>query len=98
MKGAGADLAVLLRGHAVNYAIQGQDASGLYFGAWKQVHPPEPGQDIAKLIDKSVPIYLIQEDALERGIQPSMLIGGVHVVARSKLPALFWQFDQIWQW
>ena len=37
MKGAGADLGVLLRGNAVNYAVKGQDCSGLAFGDVK--HP-----------------------------------------------------------
>jgi hypothetical protein len=38
MKGAGADLAVLLRSNAVNYAALGQNAAGLAFGAWRQTH------------------------------------------------------------
>ena len=35
LKGAGANLALLLRGNAVSYAVKGQDASGLRFGARK---------------------------------------------------------------
>jgi hypothetical protein len=98
MKGAGADLAVLLRGHAVNYATRGQDASGLSFGAWKQVNPPETGSDLVKLIDKGVPVYLVEEDAVERGIEPSELLRGMRTVARGELAGLYAQFDQIWQW
>jgi hypothetical protein len=98
IKGAGADLAVLLRGHAVNYATRGQDASGLSFGTWKQVNPAETGSDLVKLIDKGVPVYLVEEDAVERGIEPSELLGGMRTVARGELAGLYAQFDQIWQW
>ena len=31
-KNAGAEVGILLRGNAVNYAVRGQDASGLTFG------------------------------------------------------------------
>jgi len=52
LKAAGADLGVLLRGNAVNYAVRGQDAAGLAFGAWRQTQPPRLANDIAALPTK----------------------------------------------
>jgi len=49
LKGAGADLDVLLRGNAVNYAVREQDASGLAFGDRRQTQPPRLDEDVAKL-------------------------------------------------
>src|SRR5512144_776010 len=40
MRGAQAELDLLLSGNAVNYALVGQDASGLAFGEWRQTQPP----------------------------------------------------------
>ena len=62
MQGAGADLAVLLRGSAVNCAVRAQDASGLQFGAEKQTQPPSLADDLAALLPKGVPIYAVEED------------------------------------
>jgi len=89
---------VLLRGHAINYVTHGQDASGLSFGGRKQTNPPELGQDVVKLIDKGVAVSLVEEDAVERNVEPSALISRVRTIPRSKLPGLFAQFDQIWHW
>src|SRR5712692_446877 len=49
MKGAGADLAVLLRGNAVGYLVDKQDAAGLAFGDWRQTQPPTLAKDLAAL-------------------------------------------------
>jgi sulfur relay (sulfurtransferase) DsrF/TusC family protein len=98
MQGAGADLAVLLCGHAVNYAVAGQSSAGLAFGTWTQANPPRLDQDLARLVDKAVPVYLVQEDLAARGIEPKELIAGVETVSRNDLPQLYAAFDQVWRW
>ncbi len=98
MKGAGGSFGMLLRGSAVNYAVKGQDAGGLQFGDKKHGHPPALESDISKLIDKGVPVYVVEDDAIDRGIEPSDLIGGVQSVARSGVAKLFSDYDEIWHW
>lgn len=98
MKGAGASLDMLLRGNGVNYAVKGQDASGLSFGSRKQTQPPKIENDIAQLIAKGAEVYVLQDDAAERGLESSDFISGVKTISRSKVPQLFESYDQIWQW
>jgi len=98
MKGAGADLSVLLRGNAVNYAVPGQDASGLSFGGLAQTRPPELPQDIAKLIAKGVEVYVVEDDLEERGIAKDTLVAGLRPVPRDRIAALLGEFDQVWSW
>jgi sulfur relay (sulfurtransferase) DsrF/TusC family protein len=98
LKDAGADIALLLRANAVNYAAKGQDASGLTFGEAKMVNPPEIDKDLEKLVGRGVPVYLVQEDAQERGLADNDLISGVKKVSRGDLPSLIDAHDQIWHW
>jgi len=98
MKAAGADLAVLLRGNAVNYAVRGQNAAGLAFGAWRQTQPPRIADDIASLAGKGVTVYVVAEDLAERGLEASDLVPGLERVARDGLPGLFAAHDQVWHW
>jgi hypothetical protein len=65
LKTAGAEIALVLRANAVNYAVREQDASGLRFGALSQPHPPEIDKDVAALIEKGVPVYAVNEDIVE---------------------------------
>lgn len=98
LKNAGAEISVLLRANAVNYAVKGQDASGLAFGEIKMVHPPEIDKDLGKMIQKGIPVYLVQEDAQERGLGDADLIPGIKKVSKKGLPELLDQFDQVWHW
>ena len=98
LKNAGADISVLLRANAVNYAVKGQDASGLRFGEIKMAHPPEIDKDVEKMIEKGVSVYFVEEDAKERGLSDGYLVAGIKKVKRQDLPGLLDQHDQVWHW
>lgn len=98
MKSAQADLTVLLRGNAVNYAIRGQDASGLAFGAWKQTQPPRIDDDVAGLVGKGVAVHVVEEDLAERGLANLHIVDGVVRIRRAAIAALMDAHDQVWQW
>jgi sulfur relay (sulfurtransferase) DsrF/TusC family protein len=98
LKGANADIDVLLRGHAVNYAVRAQDASGLSFGGVKQTQPPQLAEDLAKLRGKGAMIFVVEDALRERGIEAGELIEGVTLVSRARLAKLFGQYDQVWHW
>ena len=98
MKGAGADLGVLLRGNAVNYAVKGQNAAGLSFGERSQTQPPDLARDVSKLVDKGVDVYIVQDDVAERGLEGTDLIAGLKPVSRGQLPSLLGEYDRVWHW
>lgn len=98
MKGAGADLNVLLRGNAVNYAVKGQDAAGLAFGGRKQTQPPRLADDVAGLVGKGVDVFIVGEDVADRGLDQSQLIAGLKSISRGEIPGLLANYDQVWHW
>lgn len=97
-KNAGLDVTVLLRANAVNYAVRGQDASGLRFGDVEVDHPPTLDGDIGKLLDAGVAVYYVSDDAFERGIPEDRLVDGVKPVSRRELPGVLEGFEQVWHW
>jgi intracellular sulfur oxidation DsrE/DsrF family protein len=98
IRGLGAEMAVLLRGNGVNYAARGQDAAGLRFGDRPQTQPPRLDDDVEKLAAKGVDVYVVEDDAAERGLERSDLVAGIKTVSRSGVAKLYGQFDQIWHW
>jgi len=97
MKNGGADVSILLRGDAVNYAVLDQDAKGLRFGA-RAVKGPDMVRDIKAIIAKKIPLYAVADDLAERGIQSSQVIPGVEQMKRSGIARLVEAHDRILSW
>jgi len=98
IKNAGADLSVLLRSNAVNYAVKGQDASGLSIGGVALSVPPKLDTDVEALASAGTPVYVVEEDLKDRGIGTDELCAGVQTVKRSGLAQLFDDHDAVWHW
>ncbi len=98
MRAAGADLHLLLEGGAVNYAVRGQDASGLSFGGKAQTQPPRIEEDLKRLLDKGAEVNVVQDDASVRGLERADLLEGVKGLSRAELPRFFERFERIWRW
>lgn len=98
LKNAGADLGLLLRGNAVNYAVQGQNAEGLRFGNAALRESPTIDRDVVALAEAGVPIYVVEEDLRERGVEPAELVGPVQLISQHDIAALFDRHEQVWHW
>jgi hypothetical protein len=98
MKGAGAEMDVLLEGDAVNYGVHGQDASGLSFGERRQTQPPQIEEDVMRLLREGVAVFVVEDDATARGLERGDLVQGVQGVPRAALPGLFAGYEQVWRW
>jgi intracellular sulfur oxidation DsrE/DsrF family protein len=98
LKNAGADLNILLRSNAVNYAVKGQDASGLTIGGVPLTVPPTIDKDVEALIAAGVTVYAVLEDLEDLGVPRGELIGGIQTVARSGVAGLFDKHDTVWYW
>jgi sulfur relay (sulfurtransferase) DsrF/TusC family protein len=98
LKAAGGDVDVLLRGNAVNYAVPGQDATGLQYGTWQQTQPPRLAENIATMTAKGMTVFIVSEDLQERGLEGVPLVDGLTPVTRNELAHLFGRYDQVWHW
>jgi sulfur transfer complex TusBCD TusB component (DsrH family) len=97
LKNAGADLTVLLRGNAVNYAVH-QSCAPLTIGNVTIKHPARPNEDLAKLQAKGAGVYVVQEDLDERGIARQHCVTEATRIRRAEVVELMEQHDQIWHW
>ena len=95
---AGQPLTLLLREDAVNYAVRGQDGTGIKIaGAVVQ-----PGflieTDLTSLKQSNIPVYAVREDVERRGLKQDDLIQGVQLLSGKEMGKFIDQFDTVWNW
>ena len=98
IRNGGAEVALLLRGDAVNYLSKGQDARGLRFGTREVRVAPELDADLAAMLEKKIPVFYVEEDAVERGIPTAGFIPGAEAISRAAVAGLMDRFDRIVHW
>jgi len=95
---AGQSMALVLREDAVNYAVRGQDGTGIKIAGILV----QPGflieTDLRSIQQTRIPVYAVREDLAERGIKPNEVIEGVQLLSRNELGKLIDQFDTVWNW
>jgi sulfur relay (sulfurtransferase) DsrF/TusC family protein len=95
---AGQGMSLLLRDDAVNYALRGQDGTGIKIAGTVV----QPGfmieTDLQSVNQANVPVYAVREDLTERGIKLEDVIAGVKLVSTKEIGRLVDQADVVWNW
>ena len=94
---AGGELALLLRGNAVNYLVK-QECPALAIGNVSINHPANPNEDIAQLREKGVKVYVVQDDVEMRGIDRRNCVAGVEMIRGGEIASIMDAHDQVWHW
>jgi sulfur relay protein TusB/DsrH len=97
LKNNGADLTVLLRSSAVNYAVR-QECPALTIGNAAIKHPARPNEDIARLREKGIQIFVIREDVEALGISTAACVKDIEIISQSAVAELFENHQQVWHW
>jgi sulfur relay (sulfurtransferase) DsrF/TusC family protein len=94
----GHQMTILLSEDAVNYAVRGQDGTGITIAGGTV----QPGflieTDLASVHDAGIPVYAFRDDVQERGLGESDLIAGVKLLDRRELGKFIDRFDTVWNW
>lgn len=97
LKNSGADVAVMLRGNAVNYIVA-QECPPLLIGEVSINHPARPAEDLNKLLDRGVEVYVAADNLKERGIDAKRCIPGVKIIEGAELAQVVDAYEQVWHW
>lgn len=95
---AKSQMTLLLSEDAVNYAVRGQEGTGITVAG----APVQPGflieTDVQSVPQADIPVYAFAEDLDERGISEAELIPGIRLMRRTEYGRFVGGFDTIWNW
>jgi predicted peroxiredoxin len=97
LKNAGAEISIVLKSNAVNYAIRSSSELPDLANLGIQ-HPPKFAADLEKMAAKGVPIYAWQMSLKDRGISNEQLVESVRPVEGPELSRLMEQHDYVLHW
>lgn len=98
MRGAGAEIDILLRGPAVNYVVKGQSVEPLAIGGREQKHAPDIYGQVESLAAKGAHIFIAAEDIKQRGLKHAPRLEATRLIPGEAMPDLFATYDQVWHW
>jgi sulfur relay (sulfurtransferase) DsrF/TusC family protein len=91
-------MTLLLSEDAVNYAVRGQDGTGIKIAGGTV----QPGflieTDLQSLQASKIPVYAVKDDLEERGLSERDLISGVKILSKDEFGKFVDQFDTVWNW
>lgn len=94
----GNQMTLLLSEGAVNYAVRGQDGTGVTIAGGTV----QPGflieTDLQSVQDAKIPVYAVKEDLEERGLSERDLINGVKILKKDEFGKFVDEFDTVWNW
>jgi len=94
---AGGELSLLLRGNAVNYIVR-QECTALVIGDVSINHPADPNEDLARLGEKGVKVYAVEDDVVSRGIDRQNCVAGIEMIRSGEIASIMEAHDQVWHW
>ena len=98
LRRAGAEVDLLLRAGASNYAVSGQGAAPLAIAGRVQSHAPDVHGQLADLVASGAALFLIEEDLEAYGLRECPRLEPSEVVANAALPGLLARYDAVWHW
>ncbi len=75
-----------------------QECPTLDIGETRISHPARPNEDIARMQEKGVNVYVVRDDIEERGIDEKNCVAGIQLIRTRDLGNLMEEHDQVWHW